>query len=380
MFNFTEEQLMVQTTAREFATKELAPIAKELDAEARFPEEKIRMLGELGLMGVMVPEEYGGAGMDLISYILAIEEIAKCCAGTSVVVMGNNSLACTPILNAGTEQQKRTFLPRLASGEIIGCFALTEPGAGSDVSAMRTKAVRQGDEWVLDGEKNFITNAPNSGLAIVFAVTSKGAEKKDITSFLVPMDAEGISLGPKENKLGVRASHSCSIFFDNVRIPADNMLGREGEGVHVALRTLDCGRIGIAAQACGIASAAFDEAVKYSKERKAFGGSLSQLQAIQFKIADMASRLEAARIYSYYAAGLKQAGKPCTKEAAIAKVTASEAANFIAYQAMQIHGGYGYTTEYAAERHFRDARITDIYEGTSEIQRVVIASNIFRAA
>jgi butyryl-CoA dehydrogenase len=377
-FELNEEQLMVRDTARDFAVRELQPIAADLDEKAEFPAEKVAMLGEMGLMGVAIPEQWGGGGMDYVSYVLAIEEISAACAGTGVIVSVNNSLVCDPLVKYGTDEQKEKFLAPLAAGEKLGCFGLTEPSAGSDVSGMKTKAVLEGDQWILNGEKNFITNAPNSQIGIIFAYTDKSKKHKGISSFVVPMETPGVSCGPKEHKLGIKASHSSSIFLEDARIPKGNLLGEEGQGFKIAMTTLDAGRIGIASQALGIAKAALEEAVAFAKERQAFGGPIANLQAIQFKIADMATRLDAARLLTLQAAYLKDAGKPFSQQSAMCKVFAAEAASFVANHNLQIHGGYGYTTEYAAERHFRDARITEIYEGTSEIQRVVIASNLLR--
>jgi len=377
-FDFTEEQIMVRDTARDFAVRELDPIAKQLDADCTFPADKIAMLAEMGLMGVAIDDEHGGGAMDYVSYVLAMEEISRACAGTGVIMSVNNSLVCDPIAKYGTPAQKMEFLVPLASGKKLGCFGLTEPSAGSDVSSMKTTAVRDGDEWVLNGEKNFITNAPNAQTAIIFAFTDKAKKHKGISAFVVPMDGKGVSAGPKEHKLGIRASHSSSIFMEDARIPAGNLLGTEGQGFAIAMTTLDAGRIGIAAQALGIARAALEEAIAFANERQAFGQPIAKLQAIQFKIADMATRLDAARLLTLHAAYLKDAHKPFSQASAMAKVFAAETATFVAHQAMQIHGGYGYTTEYAVERHYRDARICEIYEGTSEIQRVVIANNCLK--
>ncbi|MCP4606752.1 MAG: acyl-CoA dehydrogenase [Proteobacteria bacterium] len=377
-FDFTEEQLMVRDTARDFAIRELDPIAAKLDEECTFPADKIAMLGELGLMGVAVPEEYGGGGMDYVSYALAMEEICRACAGTGTIMSVNNSLVCDPLGKYCTEEQKKEFLKPLAAGEKLGCFGLTEPAAGSDVSSMKTTAELKGDEWILNGEKNFITNAPNAHIGVIFAYTDKSRKHKGISVFIVPMDTKGVSCGPKEHKLGIRASHSSSIFFEDAHIPKNNLLGEEGQGFKIAMTTLDAGRIGIASQGLGIGRAALEEAIVFAKERQAFGAPIANLQAIQFKIADMVTRLEAARLLTLQAAYLKDNGKRYNQQSAMCKVYAAEAANFVANQSLQIHGGYGYTTEYAAERHFRDARITEIYEGTSEIQRVVIAANILR--
>jgi len=377
-FDFTEEQIMVRDTARDFAVRELDPIAARLDEECEYPAEKVAMLGELGLMGVAIPEEDGGGGMDYVSYVLAMEEISRACAGTGVIMSVNNSLVCDPLSKYGTPAQKEEFLAPLAAGRLLGCFGLTEPGAGSDVSSMKTTAVAKGDEWILNGEKNFITNAPNAQTAIIFAFTDKEKKHKGISAFIVPMDAPGVSCGPKEKKMGIRASHSSSIFMEDVRLPKANLLGEQGAGFKVAMTTLDAGRIGIASQALGIARAALEESVAFAKERQAFGAPISRLQAIQFKLADMATRLDAARLLTLNAAYLKDTGKPFSQASAMCKVFAAEAATAIAHQGIQIHGGYGYTKEYGVERHYRDARITEIYEGTSEVQRIVIASNLLR--
>ncbi len=377
-FDFTEEQIMVRDTARDFAVRELDPIAAKLDEECTYPADKIEMLAEMGFLGVAIPEENGGGGMDYVSYVLAMEEISRACAGTGVIMSVNNSLVCHPLFKFGTDEQKVEFLEPLAAGEKLGCFGLTEPGAGSDVSSMKTTAVLDGDEWVLNGEKNFITNAPNAQIAIIFANTDKGAGNRGITAFVVPMDMKGVSCGPKEDKMGIRASHSSSIFMEDVRIPASNRLGDLNKGFKVAMITLDAGRIGIASQALGIGRAALEEAIEFAKERQAFGGPISRLQAIQFKLADMAMRLDAARLLTLNAAYLKDVGKPYSKESAMCKVYAAEASTYISHQALQIHGGYGYTKEYGVERHYRDSRITEIYEGTSEIQRIVIAASLLR--
>ncbi len=377
-FDFTEEQIMVRDTARDFAVRELDPIAAKLDEDCTYPADKIEMLAKMGFLGVAIPEENGGGGMDYVSYVLAMEEISRACAGTGVIMSVNNSLVCHPLFKFGTDEQKKEFLEPLAAGAWLGCFGLTEPGAGSDVSSMKTSAVLDGDEWVLNGEKNFITNAPNAQIAIIFANTDKGAGNRGITAFVVPMDTKGVSCGPKEDKMGIRASHSSSIFMEDVRIPANYQLGELNKGFKVAMITLDAGRIGIAAQALGIGRAALEEAIEFAKERQAFGGPISRLQAIQFKLADMATRLDAARLLTLNAAYLKDVGKPYSKESAMCKVYAAEASTYISHQALQIHGGYGYTKEYGVERHYRDSRITEIYEGTTEIQRIVIAASLLK--
>lgn len=377
-FDFTEEQIMVRDTARDFAARELEPVAAKLDAESEFPADKVAMLGELGLMGVAIPEAHGGGGLDYVSYVLAMEEISRACASTGVIMSVNNSLVCDPLNKYCTSLQKERFLAPLASGQKLGCFGLTEPSAGSDVSAMKTTATLDGDTWVLRGEKNFITNAPKADTAIIFAYTDKSKRHKGISAFIVPMDTQGVSCGPKEHKLGIRAAHSSSIFLDDVRIPNDHLLGELGQGFAIAMTTLDAGRIGIASQALGIARASLEASITFAKERLAFGKPISDLQAIQFKIADMATRLDAARLLTLQAAFMKDTGQTYSKQSAMAKVFAAETATFNAHQAIQIHGGYGYTTEYPVERNYRDARITEIYEGTSEIQRIVIAAKVIK--
>lgn len=377
-FELTDEQKMVQQTAREFAEREVKPAAESLDRERRYPKEFVAKLAEMGLLGVAIPEQYGGAGMDYVSYVVAMEEISAACAGTGVIMSVNNSLVCDPLLKYGTDEQKAEILTPLAKGDLLGCFGLTEPAAGSDASKIRTTAVRDGDFYVLNGEKNFITNAPQADWAIIFAYTDKEKKHKGITTFLVHRDTPGYSTGPFERKLGIRASHSSSIILEDCRIPAKNRLAGEGDGFKVAMTTLDAGRIGIASQALGIARAALEESVQYAKERQAFGGPIGNLQAIQFMLADMATRLDAARLLTLRAAFLKDTGQRFSKESSMAKVYASEAAMWITTKAIQVHGGYGYLEDFAAERHFRDAKITEIYEGTSEIQRLVIASSLIR--
>jgi butyryl-CoA dehydrogenase len=377
-FELTDEQKMVQQTAREFAEREVKPAAAALDREHRYPKEFVAKLAEMGLMGVAIPEEHGGAGMDYVSYVVAMEEISAACAGTGVIMSVNNSLVCDPLLKYGTDRQKKEILAPLAGGELLGCFGLTEPAAGSDASRIRTTAVRDGDAYVLNGEKNFITNAPQADWAIIFAYTDREKQHKGISTFLVHKDTPGYSTGPFERKLGIRASHSSSIHLEDCRIPGTNRLAGEGDGFKVAMTTLDAGRIGIASQALGIARAALAESVQYAKERQAFGGPIGNLQAIQFMLADMATRLDAARLLTLRAAYLKDTGQRFSKESSMAKVFASEAAMWIATKAIQIHGGYGYLEDFAAERHFRDAKITEIYEGTSEIQRLVVASHLLR--
>lgn len=378
IFEFTEEQKIIRDSAKDFAERELKPIASLCDREGKYPAEQVKKLAELGFMGVAIPDEYGGGGLDYVSYIAIIEEISRICAGTGVIVSVNNSLVCDPILKYGSEQIKKTVLTELASGKKLGCFGLSEPAAGSDASGIKTTAIKDGNQWVLTGEKNFITNAPQADYSIIFAYTDKSKKHKGISAFIVPKDAPGYSTGPKEKKLGIRASWSSSIFMDECRIPLDYILGNEGDGFKIAMTTLDAGRIGIAAQALGIARAAFEEATAYSKERMAFGSPIANLQAIQFMLADMATKIDAARLLTQKAGWLKDQGAKHSKESSMAKLFASETAMWVTTKAIQIHGGYGYLEDFNAERHFRDAKITEIYEGTSEIQRLVIASSVLK--
>ena len=378
VFDFTEEQRMIQEMARNFAQKEVLPLAAELDETGRYPAELVRHMAELGLMGVAVPEEYGGAGMDNICYAIAIEEIARACASTAVIMSVNNSLACEPLLKFGTEEQKRKYLVPLASGSKLGCFGLTEPGAGSDAGSQKTTAVPNGDHYMVNGTKNFITNAPVADTCILFTMTDKEKKNKGITTFILDMKLQGVTIGKHEHKMGIKASPTSSIILEDVKIPAEDRLGSEGEGFKVAMHTLDGGRIGIAAQAVGIARASLEDALAYAKERKQFGQPIAEFQAIQWMLADMATEIDAARLLTYRAAWLKDRKARHSKESAMAKLYASEAAMRAGVKGIQIHGGYGYIKEYPAERHFRDAKITEIYEGTSEIQRLVIASAILK--
>ncbi|MBN2360467.1 MAG: acyl-CoA dehydrogenase [Deltaproteobacteria bacterium] len=377
-FKLTEEQQMLQKMCRDFALNELKPIAGALDREARYPVEQVKKLSELGLMGVAVPEGEGGSGLDTLSYVIAMEEISAGCASTGVIMSVNNSLYCDPVLKFGNAEQKKLWLQPYASGDKLGCFALTEPGNGSDAGAARTTATRDGDSYRIEGQKAWITNAHEADAAIVFATTDRALKHKGISAFLVPMDAQGVSVGKHEDKLGIRASSTAVITLDDCRLPAANLLGEPGLGFKIAMATLDGGRIGIAAQALGIARAAFEAARDYAKERQAFGAPIATLQAIQFMLADMATQIDAARLLTYRAAALKDRGVRYTKESAMAKLHASETAMAVATKAIQIFGGNGYVREYPVERHFRDAKITEIYEGTSEIQRVVIAANVLK--
>jgi butyryl-CoA dehydrogenase len=372
------EQKLIRDTARELAHKEIAPRAAEIDKQHRFPAELIARLGELGLMGIAVPPEWGGAGMDTVSYVLALEEIAAACAATGVIMSVNNSLVCGPILHFGSEAQKRDWLALLATGKKLGCFALSEPEAGSDAAAIKTSARRDGDRFILNGTKNFITNGPVADLAVVLAVTTPGLGHKGLSAFLVPTQTPGLSFGPTDDKLGIRGAPSAQMFLTDCAVPADAILGSEGGGWKVAMHALDAGRIGIAAQALGIARAAFDAATRYATERKTFGKPIAQHQAIQFKLADMCTEIDAARLLVWKAAVKKDEGARFGTQASMAKLFASEVANRVAKEAVQVFGGYGYLTDFPVERHFRDAKITEIYEGTSEIQRLVIASAVLK--
>jgi butyryl-CoA dehydrogenase len=374
----TEEQRQVKNVCREFADNELKPNARRWDEEHQYPAEAVRKLAELGLLGVAVPPEWGGAGMDNVTYAVAMEEISRGCAGTGVIMSVNNSLYCDPVLKYGTDEQRTKFLAPFARGEKLGCFALTEPMSGSDAGEMRTTAVARGDEYVIDGAKNFITNGPQADVILLFTVTDRSKAHKGLTAFLVPADAKGVTRGKPDDKVGIRASSSCTLFFEECVVPRRYRVGNEGDGFKIAMSTLDGGRIGIAAQALGIARAAFEEARDYAKERKAFGQAIGKFQAIQFMLADMATEIDAARLLILRAAAMKDRGERHTSESAMAKLFASEMSERVTSKALQIHGGYGYTKDFDVERHWRDSRITEIYEGTSEIQRIVIASGVLK--
>jgi alkylation response protein AidB-like acyl-CoA dehydrogenase len=368
----TEQQIMIRDMARQFAVEQLAPHAAEWDATARFPAEAVKAMGELGLMGMLVPEEWGGAGVDLVSYALAVEELAAGDGSCSTIMTVHNSVGCVPIWKYGTQAQKERFLRPLAKGEMLACFCLTEPSAGSDASAIKTRARRDGNHWVLEGTKQFITNGSTAGVAIVFAVSDPAKGKKGITAFLVPRDTPGFKVARLEKKLGQKASDTAQLVFEDCRLTPDLMLGQEGEGYRIALGNLEGGRIGIAAQAIGMARAAFEAALAYAKDRKSFGTAIVNHQAVQFRLADMATKIEAARELTLAAAALRDAGQPCLKQAAMAKLFASEMAEAVCSDALQIHGGYGYLTDFPVERICRDVRVCKIYEGTSDIQRLVI--------
>lgn len=373
---FNAEQEMIRKMVHDFAQKEVAPIAAEIDEQGVVPFENIRKMANLGLLGLIIPEEYDGGGADMISYVIAIEELSKACASTAIVVAVQNSLVAAGIEQFGTDSQKQAYLPALARGEKIGAFALTEPGAGCDASALLTTAVRDGDQYVINGRKHFITNGGFADLIVLFAMTDKSQGHRGISAFLVEKGTAGFSPGKEEHKMGIRGTNTSELLFDDVHLPAANRLGEEGQGFKIAMTVLDGGRIGVAAQAVGIAQAAYEAALEYSKQRAQFGKPICEFQAIQWMLADMATRIEAARLLVYKAALTKQSGARFSKEAAMAKVYASETATWVADRAIQIHGGYGYMKEYPVERNYRDAKITEIYEGTSEVQRMVIARSV----
>lgn len=374
-----EAQKMVQDMMRDFSQSKLKPTAAERDKTARFPAEELKELGALGALGMTVSEEWSGAGMDYVSLVLAIEEIAAGDGAISTIVSVQNSLPCGITQRYGTEEQKKKYLTKLATGEMLGCFCLTEPQAGSDASALECQAVREGDEWVINGTKQFITTGKYADIAIVFAVTDKAAGKKGISCFLVPTNAAGYIVSRVEEKMGQHCSDTATIIFDDCRIPADHLLGQEGDGYKIALSNLESGRIGIAAQCVGMARAALDAAVEYAHERKAFGVEIVQHQAVAFRLADMATQIEAARQLILHAAALKDAHLPCLKEASMAKLFASTMAERVCSDAIQIHGGYGYVSDFPVERIYRDVRVSQIYEGASDIQRLVIAREVSKA-
>lgn len=378
VFDFTEEQLAVQEAAREFANSELLPGVIDRDEEQKFPVDQIRKMGELGFMGMMVDPKYGGGGMDSISYVLAMEEISKIDASASVAMSVNNSLVCWGIEKYGTKQQKEKYLKRLASGEIIGAFCLSEPEAGSDATSQRTTAEDKGDYYLVNGTKNWITNGNSASVYIVIAQTNPEKRHKGINALIVEKGVEGFVVGRKENKLGIRGSDTHSLMFNDVKVPKENRIGEDGFGFSFAMSTLNGGRIGIASQALGIASGAYELSIKYAKERKTFGKPISEHQAIQFKLADMATQIDAARLLCLKAAFLKDQGKDYSLAGAMAKLYASKVAMDVTIEAVQIHGGYGYVKEYHVERLMRDAKITQIYEGTSEIQKIVISREILK--
>ena len=373
-FKWNDEQQLMQTMFREFVDKELRPIAAELDEQERFPFELIPKMGEIGLLGIPVAEEFGGMGT--LEYVMAVEEISKACASTGVTISAHTSLCCWPIEHFGTQEQKEKYLPDLATGEKLGAFGLTEPNAGTDAAMQRTTAEDKGDHWLLNGSKVFITNGEVADVYVVFAMTDKAAGNKGISAFLLEKGMEGFSFGSHEKKMGIRASSTCELVFEDVKLPKENLLGELNKGFQIAMMTLDGGRIGIAAQALGIAQGAIDETVKYVKDRVQFGRPISKFQNTQFMLAEMQTRVDAARMLVYRAAAIKDAGEPYSSEAAMAKLFASETAREVTWRAVQLFGGYGYTRDYPVERMMRDAKITEIYEGTSEVQKMVISSRM----
>lgn len=375
---FTEEHLLMQRTVREFAEKEIAPQIQAYEDEGRFPYEVLEQLGELDLMGIPIPIEWGGAGADFISYMIAIEEISRVWASLGVILAVHTSVGTFPVLYFGNEEQKQRLLPDLATGKKIGAFALSEPGAGSDAANIKTNGKKHGNEYVLNGSKVFITNGGAADVYLVMAVTDSSKGSRGISAFLMEKDTPGLRIGPPEKKMGLHASSTCELFFEDARVPEKNLLGQEGEGFKIAMSLLDGGRIGVGAQALGIAQAALDASREYAKEREQFGQSIASFQGIQFMLADMATQVEAARLLVYQAAMLKEKGLPHSKEASMAKMYASDTAMQVTTDAVQIFGGYGYITEYPVERLMRDAKVTQIYEGTNQIQRVIIAKELMR--
>ncbi len=382
-FHLSREQLMLQKMYRDFAENEVKPLAQEVDEEERFPEETVRKMGKLGMMGIYFPKEYGGAGGTVLDYVMAVEEMSKVCGTTGVIISAHTSLCAAPIFENGTEEQKRKYLPKLCSGEWIGAFGLTEPGAGTDAQGQQTTAVldESGENWILNGSKIFITNAGFANVFIIIAITGtvtdkRGRKSKEISAFIVERTDPGFSVGKHEKKMGIRGSSTCELVMEDCVIPKDRLLGKKGKGFALAMKTLDGGRIGIAAQALGIGEGAVEETVKYTQERVQFGRRISQFQNTQFQLADMHTRMEAAKWLVYAAAMKKQNGEPYTADAAMAKLFAAEAASDVTRRAVQLFGGYGYTREYPVERMMRDAKITEIYEGTSEVQRMVISANM----
>jgi alkylation response protein AidB-like acyl-CoA dehydrogenase len=377
-FELTEEQRMVKEAAADFAKNSLLPKAEEFDEKEEIPPQIYRELDGLGYMGMILPEEYGGSNLDFVSYICAMEEFAKACAALEIALSVHNSLVCDAILKFGTEEQKKKYLPSLARGESIGAYSLTEPGSGTDAGSLRTTAVLQGDHYLVNGTKTFVTNGGIADLFVVFVLTNPELKSKGISCILVDKDTQGFSIGTKEKKMGIKGSDTRELSFVDSKIPKGNLLGEENKGFRVALSLLNSGRIGVGAQCVGIAQAAFEEALRYSKERVQFGQPICNFQAIGFKLADMATQIDAARLLVYRAAYLKSKGAKCNIEASMAKLYASEVANRVANEAVQIHGGYGYMKEYPVERYFRDARVTEIYEGTSEAQRIVISRDLLK--
>jgi butyryl-CoA dehydrogenase len=377
-FDLSEEENFACDTAKAFAEKEVAPLAAKIDREHYFPRELLPKMGELGLMGAIVPTEYGGAGLSTLAYALIVEELSAACASTGIIVSAHTSLCITPIVDYGTPEQKRYFLPKLAAGKALGCFALSEPGTGSDAGAITTTFRKDGDDYIINGTKNWITNGPEAGVCVLFATSDTSKGNKGVTAFVHDMNLPGISLGKKEDKMGIRGSPTSSIIYDEVRLPKSALLYEENRGFLVAMTTLNGGRIGVASQAVGIARSAFDDALRYSQERKAFGKKICEHQSIQNYFADMVCHIDSARYLTLDAAKRKDRKQSYVRQAAMAKLFASETAMMCAVKGIQIHGGYGFVTDYPAERHLRDAKITEIYEGTSEIQRILIATQLLK--
>lgn len=377
-FELSQDQKVLRDTVRDFVVKEIKPIAKDIDKDHKIPEELMNKMGEMGFLGSYIPEEYGGAGLDYFSYVIVVEEVSKACGSSGVMISAHTSLSCDPILQFGTEAQKKKYLPPLATGKKIGCILLTEPEAGSDVANISTTYKDMGDYYLINGSKIFITNGGCRGTGVLFATKDRNLKHNGISTFIIDLESEGVTVLKNEEKMGIRGSYTTAFAFDNVRIPKENLLGKEFEGFKIGMETLNGGRIGIAAQALGIAEGAFEKSVSYAQERKQFGKPISSFQAIQFKIADMAAQIEASRLITYKAAWLKDMKKTNAIESAMAKMYASETATFVTKEALQIHGGYGYICEYEIERMFRDAKITEIYEGTNEVQRIVISKMLFK--
>ncbi|HEU5297922.1 MAG TPA: acyl-CoA dehydrogenase family protein [bacterium] len=375
-FALADEHRVVQAAAADFAAREIAPLAAELDHSGAFPRELIRKAADAGLLGMTVPEAYGGAGLDAVSYVVAQEELARASAGVQTIITVNNSLVCDPIVHFGSEAQRKRYLPALASGRSLGCYCLTEPSSGSDAMSLRTGARLEGESWILNGTKAFVTNAVEADVCLVYARSGPEPGAKGVSAFIVEKSFPGVRVGKVEKKLGIKCSSTAEIILENARVPKENVLGEIGQGGRIALGTLDGGRLGIAAQAVGIARASLDASRAYARERRQFGRVIGEFQAVQWMLADMATRIEAARLLMYRAAWLRSQDRPHAREASMAKLFASETAMWASHKAVQIHGGYGYIQEYPAERYFRDAKITEIYEGTSEVQRIIIGRSV----
>jgi len=377
-FELSQDHKVLQDTIRDFVNNEIKPIAAKIDEDHAIPDELVQKMAEMGFLGSYLPEEYGGAGLDMLSYAILVEEVSKACASSGVLISAHTSLACGPIDSFGTHEQKQKWLTPLNKGERIGCILLTESDAGSDAGAIATTYRKEGDEYVVNGSKIFITNGGYKGIGVLFATSDKSLRHKGVSAFIIDLQSEGVSIIKNENKMGIRGSYTTAFALDDVRIPAENLLGEEGEGFYIAMDTLDGGRVGIASQALGIAEGAFERTVEYSKERKQFGKPISTFQAIQFKFADMYSRIETSKLMTYKAAWMKDAKLSYSMESALCKMLASETATYVTKEAIQIHGGYGFICDYEIERMYRDAKITEIYEGTNEVQRVVISKELLK--